>query len=242
MVRLWEATGGGVSALRVDRLPICSTSLWTRPAVPDPDDVPLRLHFDVKATLGFEHAVISRYRIAVVRRSRVGDWIGHHQVLRSVGPERSTALGWGRSWEIDHVLIDADGSVLQTETFTAVGYQPGQGSTRPVRRSRVTDVSSPSAAARPSAGAGPGGGRRGVVGVSPTIGSLSRAAAACRVWAAVHHDPVAARRAGLPGVIACTQHLAALLEQAGLAERAESNAQAGLDLRMHSPMFATRFV
>lgn len=226
VVGMWEATGGDVSALRVDRLPISSTSLWSRPAVPDPLGVTLRLHFDVKAALGFEHAVISRYLIDVQRRSRVGDVIGHHQVLRCVGPERMTALGWGRSWTVDHVLIDADGQVLQTEAFTAVGYHPSMGVPRGARL--------------PQSGSDE---------AQWTIRSLSRAAAACRVWSPVHHDPGAARRSGLPGVIACTQHLAAMLEQDALRNgngtgvdrgRGRGGGATRLDLRMRRTLFATR--
>lgn len=225
---MWEATGGDVSALRVDRLPVSSTSLWSRPAVPDVRHVALRLHHDVKGALGFEHAVISRYRIDSVRPSRIGDVLGHHQVLRSVGDERMTALGWGRSWDVEHVFTDADGRVLQIETFTAVGY-------RPTRRS-------------------PSGDRRRLVGSgeqSWTVPSLSSAAAACRVWSPVHHDPDAARRSGLPGVIACTQHLAAMLEMAELRGTWRDGGCAGvgggfgaatrLDLRMRRPLFAARY-
>ena len=229
VVRMWEATGGQVSALRSDALPLSSTSLWSRPAAVDPFDPldgPLRLHFDVKAALGFNHAVIARYRIHSERRTRVGDAVGHHQVLRRVGDERMTALGWGRSWDIDHVFTDADGLLLQTETFTAVGYRwSNRGSLR----------------VDPTASGGDA--------AAWTIRSLSRAAAACRVWSPVHHDLDAARRAGLPGVIACTQHLAAVLEQealraVGAVDAVGSGGVGGgvqrLDLRIRRPAFATR--
>ena len=128
VVRFWTATGGDVGMIRVDRLPITSTSLWTRPVRPDPDHVPLQLHFDVKEALGFEHAVIATHRTVLHRPSRVGDRVGHHQALRAIGPERMTALGRGRSWEVDLVLTDARGDLLQVETFSAFGYRPGTGS------------------------------------------------------------------------------------------------------------------
>lgn len=226
VARFVSATGGNVSAIRVDRLPIASTSLWTRPARSDwlrPEPVlrPLQLHFDVKAALGFEQAVVSRLRIDVVRPTRLGDRVGHHQQVRSVGPERTTALGPGRTWEVDHVLTDADGDVLQIETFTAVGYRPGEGGRR----------------------LGTRGGDRSGDRSDRTVWSirdLSRAAAACRVWAPVHHDPDAARRAGLPGVIACTQHLAAIAERADLADVGSGRRPFldHLDLRMSRPVVA----
>ena len=97
VVRMVEATGGRLADVRGDRLPVATTSLWSRSTRPDPDDLPLRLHFDVKARLGFEHAVITRHRTTVRRPSRVGDRIGHHQQLRSIGAPRPTPLGPGRA-------------------------------------------------------------------------------------------------------------------------------------------------
>ncbi len=214
VVRMVEATGGRAADLRTDRLPVTTTSLWTRADRPDPDDLPLHLHFDVKARLGFEHAVITRHVTTVRRPARLGDRIGHHQELRSVGSPRPTPLGPGRDWQIDHVLTDAGGAVLSVETYTAVGYDP-----------RPRSV-------RPAGSAAPGGeGRWSEVGVS-------RSTAACRVWAPVHHDPAAARRAGLPGVIACTQHLAAMAEHAAVSAAGPGSVVARLELRMRRPVVA----
>ncbi|UDY37838.1 MaoC family dehydratase [Dermatobacter hominis] len=214
VVRMVRATGGRPADLRTDRLPVTTTSLWTRSDRPDADEVPLQLHFDVKARLGFEHAVITRHRTAVRRPTRVGDRIGHHQQLRSLGPSRMTPLGPGRDWEVDHVLTDADGEVLSIETFGAVGYVPTPRSVRPEDLAPA---------------------------VEPwTTSGIARAAAACRVWAPAHHDPEAARRAGLPGVIACTQHLAAMAEHEArsAAPAGEAVVVARLDLRMRRPVVA----
>lgn len=220
VVRFWTATGGDVGMIRVDRLPITSTSLWTRPVRPDPDHVPLQLHFDVKEALGFEHAVIATHRTVLHRPSRVGDRVGHHQALRAIGPERMTALGRGRSWEVDLVLTDARGDLLQVETFSAFGYRPGTGS----RASR------------------PRGAGQGRQGDSPGVSGhrIRAAAAASRVWAPVHHDVVAARRAGFDGVIACTQHLAAIAEQTRLREARPHGSVRVLEVRMGRPVVARR--
>lgn len=220
---LADAVGVGVGWLRSDRLPASSTSLWTRPERPDLSVVPLALHFEVKAALGFDHAVIVGHRTTVRRASRVGDRIGHHQELRSIGPVRPTSLGPGRSWSVDHVLTDHTGAVLQVETFTAVGYDPsGAGGTS--RR-------------------GAGSVRRRGEGPSRwTRSTISRAAAAARVWAPVHHDPAAAHRAGLPDVIACTQHLAMVVERAALEASGTRGPRAlrvaTLDLRIRRPVVA----
>ena len=221
VVRMTRLAGGpGVAALRVDRLPVTTTSLWTRSPVPDPAEIPLRLHFELKAELGFDHAVIDRFRIEVRRPTRVGDRVGHFQRVRSIGPPTSTALGPGRRWEVDHVLTDADGDVLSVETFAAVGYVP-QRRTRP----------------RPRPGVGPD--RRSDGHESgPTDRSLSMAAASCRVWALVHHDPVAATRAGLPGVIACTQQLATVVERWALQSSWPGATVRTLELQMRRPVVA----
>lgn len=223
IARMWTATGGDVSQLRVDRLPISSTSLWTRSADPHAREVPLQLHFEVKAALGFGHAVIAAHRTAVTRPTRVGDRVGHHQVLRSIGPERMTALGWGRSWDVDHVLTDADGETLQIETFSAVGYRPGSATSGQPRLTTAAVVPAGSDVA-----------------TGWTGHRIRAAAAACRVWAPVHHDPVAARRAGLPGVIACTQHLVAIAEQARLRCTDAVCGVRVLEVRMGQPMVALR--
>lgn len=220
---LADAVGVGVGWLRSDRLPASSTSLWTRPERPDPGVVPLALHFEVKAALGFDHAVVVGHRTTVRRASRVGDRIGHHQELRSVGPVRPTSLGPGRSWSIDHVLTDHTGAILQVETFTAVGYDPsGAGGTS--RRGAVSPR------------------RRGEGPIRWTRSTITRAAAAARVWAPVHHDPAAARRAGLPDVIACTQHLAMVFEHAALDASGTHGRRAlrvaTVDLRIRRPVVA----
>lgn len=204
--------------IRVDRLPVTSTSMWTRAAGPAPSEVPLSLHFEVKAALGFDHAVIVGHRTRVERATRVGDRVGHHQELRRIGPERRTVRGPGRSWEIDQVITDVHGAVLQIETFHAVGYRPVAGvrtaaldpDRRPVNRDpgRWTDR------------------------------SISRAAAALRVWTPVHHDIRAAQRAGLAGVIACTQHLAAAVEWAVVDVVGAGSVVADLSLRMRRPVVA----
>jgi hypothetical protein len=221
VIRMVTATGGRSADLRADRLPVSTTSLWTRSERPDPSDLPLRLHHDVKARLGFEHAVINRHRTSVRRPSREGDRIGHHQLLRSVGPPRLTPLGPGRDWEVDHVVTDADGEVLCVETFSAVGYEPGPRSIRPEGPVR------PDGASGPPSGVG-----------RWSLSTISRAAEACRVWTPVHHDPDGARRAGLPGVVACTQHLAAMAEQAAIDAVGAGSIVAQLDLRMRRPVLA----
>ncbi|MBS1839210.1 MAG: hypothetical protein JST64_16090, partial [Actinobacteria bacterium] len=227
IVRFVEATGGGPRLVRTDRLPISTTSLWTRPAAPGalppaaPGAPPLALHFEVKSDLGFEHAVIVGHRTVLHQPTRIGDRIGHHQELRSVGPPRPTALGPGRMWEVDHVLTDADGAVLQVETFTALGYRPSGPAAR--RRPAGSDQEPRSATA-----VGRLGTRR-----------IAGAATAARVWAPMHHDPAAARRAGLPCVIACTQHVVALVEWALLDAATPGATIRSLDVRLRRPITAT---
>lgn len=222
VVRMTQLAGGpSLAALRVDRLPVSTTSLWTRPPLPDPGDVPMRLHFELKAELGFEHAVIERCRIEARRPSRVGDRIGHFQRVRSIGPPTSTALGPGRRWEVDHVLTDESGEVLSIETFAAVGYVP-QARSRSRRRPRPGPGSAPGRPAPERGGL--------------TDRGLSVAAAACRVWAPVHHDPMAATRAGLPGVIACTQQLVTVLERSALESAEPGSTVRSLELHMRRPV------
>lgn len=220
VVRFVEATGAAAASIRTDRLPVTSTSLWTRSEVDDPDEVPLRLHFDVKAASGYDHAVIVGHRTEVRRPSRLGDLVGSHQVLRSIGPVGPTPLGPGRRWQVDLVLSDADEEVIQVETFTALGYRPGgpvNPSVRPEPRSeRGSRVVGPAAP----------------LWWSRTIAAAS---AACRVWAPVHHDPDAARRAGLPGVIAATQHLVAIVEHA-VGSLWDPGSIGSLDLRLRRPV------
>lgn len=218
VVRFVEATGGSVASIRSDRLPVASTSMWTRSAHPDADEIPLRLHFEIKAALGFRHAVIVGHRTEVRRPSRLGERIGSHQELRSVGAPGPTPLGPGRRWEIDLVLTDADGDALQVETFSALGYRPEhrrEGSTR-----QAADLTG-----------GPG------QDPSWSDRTIARAATACRVWAPVHHDPVVARRAGLPGVVACTQHLVSIIERSVGSLWAPGSMEA-LDVRLRRPVVA----
>jgi len=220
VVRFVEATRGKVASIRANRLPVASTSLWTRSAFDDPAEIPLRLHFEVKDALGFDHAVIVRHRTSVVRQTRTGERIGSHQQLRSVSGTSRTPLGPGRRWEVDLVLFDARERVVQVETFTALGYRPEAPTARPVRTGPP----------RPDPGTRSGEARW-------TDRTIARAAAACRVWAPVHHDPVAARRADLPGVIACTQHLVAMVEHS-VGSLWEPGSVGCIDIRFRRPVAA----
>ena len=112
-------------------------SVWFRPhnwapGVTEPQ-VPLQVHFDLKALFDLPEAVMSDNVITFGEPVRPGDRITTRQVLRSVSDEKTTKLGTGRFWVIDVEYHTQDDTWVGTESYTGFGYrrEPEAGPERP---------------------------------------------------------------------------------------------------------------
>lgn len=115
-----ELAGGPIA-------PPSMLSVWFRPhnwapGVSEPQ-VPLKVHFDLKETLGLPEAVMSDNVITFGEPVRPGDRITTRQILRSVSDEKTTKLGTGRFWVIDVEYHTQDGTWVGTESYTGFGYR-----------------------------------------------------------------------------------------------------------------------
>src|SRR4051794_16619434 len=102
-------------------------SVWFRPHHWIPgrtgEQVPLKVHFDMKELLDLPEAIISDNTIVFHEPVRVGDEITSCQRLRSVSEPKTTKLGTGRFWVIDVEYRNQHGDLVGVETYTAFGYR-----------------------------------------------------------------------------------------------------------------------
>jgi acyl dehydratase len=106
--------------------PPTMVSVWFRPHHWRPGrsepQVPLQVHFDLKARFELPEAVMSDNTLAFYEPVRLGDRLRTHQVLRSVSEEKSTKLGTGRFWVIDVVYHNQRDELVCVESYTGFGY------------------------------------------------------------------------------------------------------------------------
>jgi acyl dehydratase len=116
-----EAITGGRIA------PPTMVSVWFRPHHWKPGrtepQVPLQVHFDLKARFDLPEAVMSDNTLVFHEPVRLGDRLRTHQVLRSVSAEKTTKLGTGRFWVIDVVYHNQDDELVCVESYTGFGYR-----------------------------------------------------------------------------------------------------------------------
>ena len=107
--------------------PPAMVSAWFQPHPWEPGSaepaVPLALHFEVKALLGYPAAVMTGCALTFFAPVRPGDSLTSAQRLVAVGEERATRLGTGRSWEIDVEYTSELGAPVASERWTAFGYR-----------------------------------------------------------------------------------------------------------------------
>ena len=106
-------------------------SVWFRPHHWAPgrteDQLPLRVHFDLKERLGLPEAVMTDNTIVFYDPVRPGDVLTTRQILRSVSDEKTTKLGTGRFWVIDVEYTNQRGAKVGVESYTGFGYRRGSG-------------------------------------------------------------------------------------------------------------------
>jgi acyl dehydratase len=115
-----ELTGGPIA-------PPSLLSAWMRPHhwVPGRtgEQLPLKVHFDLKERFDLPEAVISDNTIVFHDPVRPGDVITTCQRLRSVSGEKTTKLGTGRFWVIDVEYRNQRDDLLGVESYTGFGYR-----------------------------------------------------------------------------------------------------------------------
>ncbi len=102
-------------------------SVWFRPHHWRPgateEQTPLQAHFDLKRLLELPEAVIAENEMVFGEPVRVGDRLQSHQVIRSIGPLKTTRLGRGRFWVVAVVFENQHGEFVGSDIYTAFGYR-----------------------------------------------------------------------------------------------------------------------
>lgn len=208
--------------------PPAMVGTWTQAPPWTPSGPPVRaleLHHRLKDALGLPTAVVREVSHAYGVPVRVGDLLTATHRITDVGPLRRSRLGEGRDWQVQVEHTNSDGETAATETWSFHGYSP-----------------------LPRASDGPGSSPTGDRDTATTenqlpelsldidAGRIVKAAAGSGDWTRFHHDPVAARAAGLLDIIFNTPgHLALITRWATTI--APGSRPSGLSLRLRRSVF-----
>ncbi len=114
-------TGGAIAPPAM--LPSWGVEHHWNPAAPGPVQLPMALHFLLKEAFGLPHGVVSEVELILHTPLRAGDSVRTEQVLREVGPEKSTRLGVGRKWTIEVVYSRQDGQLAGIQRLRFFSYR-----------------------------------------------------------------------------------------------------------------------
>ncbi len=99
---------------------------WGRPEAWEPGDAApekaLQAHFDLKDMLGYEASVAVSYTTTFYAPVEIGDRFRTRQVVREVGPVKTTRLGTGRFWTVEMEYLDLHGTIAGVESYVFFGF------------------------------------------------------------------------------------------------------------------------
>ena len=99
---------------------------WGRPEVWEPtgakSEKALQAHFDLKEMLGYEASVAVSYTTTFFAAVKIGDSFHTRQVVREVGPVKTTRLGTGRFWTVEMEYLDQQGAIAGVESYVFFGF------------------------------------------------------------------------------------------------------------------------
>jgi hypothetical protein len=100
---------------------------WGRPELWEPGEArtekALQAHFDLKDLLGYPASIVVSYTTSYYRPVRIGDRFRTQQVIRQIGPIKTTRLGTGRFWTIEMQYLDAAGELAGVESYEFFGFE-----------------------------------------------------------------------------------------------------------------------
>ncbi|WP_252258568.1 FAS1-like dehydratase domain-containing protein [Erythrobacter aurantius] len=99
---------------------------WGRPDLWEPgrpvSEKALQAHFDLKDLLGYEASVAVSYTTSFYAAAEFGDQFHTRQIMREVGPIKTTRLGTGRFWTVEMEYLDTLGEVAGVESYVFFGF------------------------------------------------------------------------------------------------------------------------
>lgn len=169
-------------------VPPAMTAVFGRPVVaPIDGSTQLGLHDRLKDQLGLPVGIAVGYELECHAPLHDGDRLSSVERIASVGDLRDTKFGPGRDWVVEVASANAAGDLVGIERWSMLGYDPSQS----VRSTRAHATTAPGDD-EPSQWSAT---------VEVTRDLVVGGATVDRVWTAGHHDDVAAKAAGLPGII-----------------------------------------
>jgi hypothetical protein len=169
-------------------VPPAMTAVFGRPVVaPIDGSTQLGLHDRLKEQLGLPIGIAVGYELECHALLHDGDRLSSVERIASVGDLRDTKFGPGRDWVVEVVSANGAGDLVGIERWSMLGYDPSQfvRSTQAHSTTALIDDEPSQWSAS----------------VEVTRDFVVEGATVDRVWAAGHHDDVAAKAAGLPGII-----------------------------------------
>ena len=107
--------------------PVTMLPAWGRPELwcPQEDRPPkaLQAHFDLKDMLGYPASVAVSYTTSFFAPVTIGDRFRTQQVIRQVGPVKTTKLGTGRFWTVEMQYVGAEGELVGVESYEFFGFR-----------------------------------------------------------------------------------------------------------------------
>lgn len=171
-------------------VPPAMTAVFGRPVVaPIDGSTQLGLHDRLKEQLGLPVGIAVGYEIECHAPLRDGDRLSSVERIVSVGDLRDTKFGPGRDWVVEVASANTAGDLVGIERWSMLGYDPSRLRTSTPASARTSTAPVDDEPSQWSAT------------VEITRDFIVEGATVDRVWAAGHHGDVAARAAGLPGII-----------------------------------------
>ncbi|MEZ5709821.1 MAG: hypothetical protein R3E02_10580 [Blastomonas sp.] len=122
----WWDEDAGRELLGGAYCPATMLPVWGRPDVWQPGEgappKALQAHFDLKDRLGFPASVAVSYTTSFFAPVAIGDALATQQMIRSIGPVKTTRLGTGRFWTVEMQYLGADGAMIGIESYEFFGF------------------------------------------------------------------------------------------------------------------------
>lgn len=123
----WWDQDAAVDLLGAAYCPATMLPAWGRPDLWSPqENAPpkaLQAHFDLKDLLGYPASVAVSYTTSFFKPVAIGDHFRTQQVIRQVGPVKTTKLGAGRFWTVEMQYVGADGALAGVESYEFFGFR-----------------------------------------------------------------------------------------------------------------------
>lgn len=126
----WWDAGQAAALLGDTYCPATMLPAWGRPELWQPGAEPvkaLKAHFDLKHLLGYSASVAVSYATSFYAPVRLGQRLRTQQMIRHVGPIKTTRVGTGRFWIVEMQYLDEGDRMVGVERYDFFGFRKDGG-------------------------------------------------------------------------------------------------------------------